>query len=120
MLLKTSHISQESTYVKVSFLINPHDQNYRMTVKKDTVICNCRSSHRRCSKKMCCYKFRKICHPETKRPQPATLLEKRLWHWCFPVNFAKFFRMLLLQNTSLVTASATTSQICSRLKFVSK
>ena len=24
--------------------------------------------------------------------RPATLLEKRLWHWCFPVNFAKFLR----------------------------
>ena len=23
---------------------------------------------------------------------PATLLKKRLWHWCFPVNFAKFLR----------------------------
>ena len=26
------------------------------------------------------------------RPQPATLLKKRLWHRCFPVNFAKFLR----------------------------
>ena len=24
--------------------------------------------------------------------RPATLLKKRLWHWCFPVNFAKFLR----------------------------
>ena len=24
--------------------------------------------------------------------RPATLLKKRLWHRCFPVNFAKFFR----------------------------
>ena len=23
---------------------------------------------------------------------PATLLQKRLWHRCFPVNFAKFLR----------------------------
>ena len=22
----------------------------------------------------------------------STLLKKRLWHWCFPVNFAKFLR----------------------------
>ena len=22
----------------------------------------------------------------------ATLLKKSLWHWCFPVNFAKFLR----------------------------
>ena len=30
---------------------------------------------------------------------PATLLKKRLWHWCFPVNFAKFLRTPFLQNT---------------------
>ena len=29
-----------------------------------------------------------------KRPQPATLLNKRLWHRCFLVNFAKFLRAL--------------------------
>ena len=32
--------------------------------------------------------------------RPATLLQKRLWHKCFPVNFAKFLRTPLLQNTS--------------------
>ena len=26
------------------------------------------------------------------RPQPVTLLKTRLWHRCFPVNFAKFQR----------------------------
>ena len=31
---------------------------------------------------------------------PATLLKKRLWHRCFPVNFAKFLRIPFLQNTS--------------------
>ena len=25
-------------------------------------------------------------------PRPATLLNKRLWHRCFPVNFMKFLR----------------------------
>ena len=30
----------------------------------------------------------------------ANLLKKRLWHRCFPVNFAKFLRTLFLQNTS--------------------
>ena len=29
-----------------------------------------------------------------------TLLKKRLWHRCFPVNFAKFLRTPFLQNTS--------------------
>ena len=32
--------------------------------------------------------------------RPATLLQKRLWHKCFPVNFAKFLRTPFLQNTS--------------------
>ena len=30
----------------------------------------------------------------------ATLLKKRLWHRCFPVNSAKFVRTPFLQNTS--------------------
>ena len=30
----------------------------------------------------------------------AILLKKRLWHRCFPVNFAKFLRIPFLQNTS--------------------
>ena len=33
-------------------------------------------------------------------PQPATLLNRRLWHRCFLVNFAKFLRTPFLQNTS--------------------
>ena len=32
--------------------------------------------------------------------RPATLLKKRLWHRCFPVNFANFLRTPFLQNTS--------------------
>ena len=31
---------------------------------------------------------------------PAILLKKRLWHWCFPMNFANFLRIAFLQNTS--------------------
>ena len=30
----------------------------------------------------------------------ATLLKKRLWRRCFPVNFAKYLRTPFLQNTS--------------------
>ena len=30
----------------------------------------------------------------------GTLLKKRLWYECFPVNFAKFLRTLFLPNTS--------------------
>ena len=32
--------------------------------------------------------------------RPATLLKKRLSHWCFPVNFAKFLRTTFLQDIS--------------------
>ena len=32
--------------------------------------------------------------------RPATLFKKRLWHRCFPVNFAKFLRTPFLLNTS--------------------
>ena len=32
--------------------------------------------------------------------RPATLLKKRPWHRCFPVNFEKFLRTPFLQNTS--------------------
>ena len=32
--------------------------------------------------------------------RPATLLKKKLWHRCFPVNVAKFLRKPFLQNTS--------------------
>ena len=30
----------------------------------------------------------------------STLLKKKTWHRCFPVNFAKFLRTSFLQNTS--------------------
>ena len=32
--------------------------------------------------------------------RPATLLKKRLWHRCFPVNLATFLRAPFLQNSS--------------------
>ena len=32
--------------------------------------------------------------------RPATLLKKRLWYRCFPVNFVKLLRTSLLQSTS--------------------
>ena len=30
--------------------------------------------------------------------RPATLLKKRLWHRCFPVNFTKFLRVPFLKE----------------------
>ena len=37
--------------------------------------------------------------------RPATLLKKRLWHRCFPVNFVKLLRAPLLKDTRWTTAS---------------
>ena len=34
------------------------------------------------------------------RVSESTLLKKRLWHKDFPVNFARFLRAHILQNTS--------------------
>ena len=64
-----------------------------------------RSSHQRCSlrKGVLGQKFHKIHRKHLCRVslfdklvglRPATLLTKRLWHRCFPVNFAKFLNYL--------------------------
>ena len=59
---------------------------------------------------ICSYKFRKI-HRKTLVSffnkvtglRPVTLLKKRLWHRCLPVNFTKFLRTVFFtsQNTSV-------------------
>ena len=36
--------------------------------------------------------------------RPATLSKTRLWHMCFPVNFAKFLRTLFFHRIPLVAA----------------
>ena len=65
-----------------------------------------RSSQQKCSVKKGVFRnFAKftgkhLCQSLFAEPQPATLLKKRLWHWCFSVNFAKFLRTPFLQNTS--------------------
>ena len=69
-----------------------------------------RRSHRRCSvKKGILRNFAKFTGNTCARVSffnkvaglgPATLLKKRSWHRCFPVNFAKLLRTPFLQNTS--------------------
>ena len=69
-----------------------------------------RSSHPRCSvrkgvlRNFVKFTRKHLCHSIffNKVPglRPATLLKNRLWHRCFPVNFAKFLRTPFLQNTS--------------------
>ena len=45
---------------------------------------------------------------------PATLLRKRLWHRCFPVNFARFLRTSFLTEHLqwLLLKTATWTYIC--------
>ena len=55
-----------------------------------------RSSHQRCSVKKGVLRNSQ----NSPVPESATLLKKRLWRRCFPVNFAKFLRTTFSQNTS--------------------
>ena len=69
-----------------------------------------RSSHQRCSikigvlKNLTKFTGKHLCQSlffnKVAGLRPATLLKKRLWHRCFPVNFAKFLRAPFSQNTS--------------------
>ena len=80
-----------------------------MTVFAITIQMTTRSNHQKCSarkdvlrnfakftgKHLCqVLFFNKVADPEL-----ATLLIKRLWHRCFPMNFAKFLRAPFSQNT---------------------
>ena len=62
------------------------------------------SSHRRCSvRKDVLGNFAKFTGKQLRQSlffNKVFLLKKRLWHSCFPVNFAKFLRAPFLQNTS--------------------
>ena len=40
-----------------------------------------------------------------KTMRPATLLRKRLWQRCFPVDFPKYLRISIFYRTLLVAAS---------------
>ena len=65
-----------------------------------------RSIRQEVSYKKCSYKFtgKQLCQSlffnKVASLRPKTFLKKRLWHWCFPVNFAKYLRTYFLQNTS--------------------
>ena len=44
------------------------------------------------------------------RLRPVTLLKKRIWHRCFPINFAKFLRTpFLYSNTSFFSIKQLTN-----------
>ena len=48
----------------------------------------------------------------------TTLLKKRLWHRCFPVDFAKFLRATFVQNTSARLLFWTTASKTSNTKYL--
>ena len=52
--------------------------------------------------------------------RPETLLKKRLWHRCFPVNFEKFLRTTFLQNNSgrMLLYEYTDQDLCIFYAFV--
>ena len=50
----------------------------------------------------------------------AGLLKKRLWHRCFPVNFAKFLRTPFSQNTSRRLLLALLRNVHKSYEFLSK
>ena len=82
-------------------------QRQRETERQREIV---RSSHWRCSvKKVLLKNFAKstgkspvlsIFFNKVAGLRSATLLKKKLWHRCFPVNFAKFLRTPFVQNTS--------------------
>ena len=69
-----------------------------------------RTSHRRCSlrkgvlRNLEKFTGKNLCQSlffyEVAGLRPVTLLKKKLWHRCYPVNFAKFLKTPFLQNTS--------------------
>ena len=69
-----------------------------------------RSSHQRCSvrigvlRNFAKFTGKHLCQSlffnKVAALRPATLLKKRLWHRCFPMNFVNFLRTPFLQNIS--------------------
>ena len=69
-----------------------------------------RNSHRRCSvrnsflRSLSKFTGKHLC--QSCRPEPATLLKRKPWHRCFPLNFAKFLRKPFLTEHLWATALA--------------
>ena len=88
--------SKSSTNFIIEYNSNPCTLSLRFNESShysSRIICfSKRNNHRRCSMK-------KGVLRNFNRPA-ATLLKKRLWHRCFPVNFARFLRTPFLQKTS--------------------
>ena len=103
--LKNKNTKKEKTYIaNRKCICNLGRENFVYQLK------NNRSSHRRCSvekgvlRNFAKFTGKHLCQRlffnKVAGLRPATLLKKKLWHWCFSVNFAKFVRAPFLQNTS--------------------
>ena len=90
-----------------------------------------RSSHPRCSvKKGALRNFAKfsgkhLCQSlffyKVAGIRPSTLFIKKLWHSCFPVNFAKFLGTPFLENTSRRLLPISCMGVtCTKLKHISR
>ena len=64
-----------------------------------------RSSHQRCSVRKAFLEILQNSQQNTCTRDSITLVEKRLWHRCFRVNFAKFLRTPFLTEHFWETAS---------------
>ena len=83
----------------------------KLALCEETLVIDCfRSSHRRCSvrksvlRNFAKFTGKRLCQSllfnKVTGLRAATLLKKRLWHRCFPVNIAKSLRTPFSQNTS--------------------
>ena len=98
----TMQFSENPTKFQLSFIIAA---NFRLDIEQ---VQSPRSSHQTCSikkgdlKNFAKFTGKQLCQSLflNKGLRPATLLKKRLWHKCLPVNFAKFTRTPFLQNIS--------------------
>ena len=80
------------TNVPISYSLKTGSSHWRYSVRKDVLKIFAKFTE----KHLCRSPF----FNKVAGLKPATLLKKRLWHLCFPVNLAKFLRTSFLQNTS--------------------
>ena len=110
-------------WAKRKFLEIPNQKIFPLTC--DFTVATCGGSHQRCSIKKSILEnsakfsgkhlYQSLFFNKVKGLSPATLLKKRLWHRCFPVNFVKFLRTAFLENTSQLLLKTAVSFTEARL-----
>ena len=125
-LKKSICFSEKSEGATIGILLKKTCNFIRKRLQYCEVFKNTRSSHQRCSIiKGVLLNFAKFTGKDLYQGvflnkvaglRPATSLRKRLWHRCFPLNFAKFIRTSFYR-TPLVSSSRTpiSKIICERL-----